>query len=381
MVKPVAIPQLKGARFTVSYMLSGDEELAGKMARDICFEETVEFPEDLTPAGDIMEGIVGRIDDFKKIADRTFRADISYALETAGGDLVQFLTVVFGNISIKPGIRVDSLDLPRDLVAWFRGPRFGAAGLREILGIRHRPLICTALKPMGLPPKDLAGQAYDFALGGIDLIKDDHGLADHAFCGFEDRVKYCAEAVGKANRSTGLSCAYVPNITGPAHEVRRRAEFAKREGAGGLLISPMLTGFDMMRLVAEDDGLALPIIAHPAFSGSFVTSGENGMSHRALYGQLMRLAGADASVFPNFGGRFSFSREECEEIVKGCREDIGGLKSILPAPGGGMTTDRARDLREIYGLDFILLIGAGLHRRGDDLTENSRYFIRMLDEM
>jgi hypothetical protein len=44
------------------------------------------------------------------------------AVETAADDLVQLLNVVFGNISIKPGIRVEALTLPREITARFRGP-------------------------------------------------------------------------------------------------------------------------------------------------------------------------------------------------------------------------------------------------------------------
>jgi ribulose-bisphosphate carboxylase large chain len=64
------------------------------------------------------------------------------------------------------------------LLGQFLGPRFGAAGLREVLGVPRGPLLCTALKPMGSTVAALAEMAYAFAKGGIDIIKDDHGLAN-----------------------------------------------------------------------------------------------------------------------------------------------------------------------------------------------------------
>ena len=82
------------------------------------------------------------------------------------------------------------------------------------------------------------------------------------------------------------------------------------------MMAPGLIGFDLMRELADDDTIALPILTHPALQGSFVTS-RNGISHGVMFGELARLAGADATIFPNFGGRFSFSREECMEIVTG----------------------------------------------------------------
>jgi ribosomal protein L24 len=43
----------------------------------------------------------------------------------------------------------------------------------------------------------------------------------------------------------------------------------------------------------------------------------------------MRLSGADISVFPNYGGRFSFSKEECTKIADSCRAKLGNIKSIF----------------------------------------------------
>jgi ribulose-bisphosphate carboxylase large chain len=370
--------QLSGDRIEVWYRLRGDQAEANSKARDICLEQTVEFPAELVPQGFIREQIVGRLDLLEQIDPGHFLAKISYAVETSGFELTQLLNLVFGNSSIKPGIRVEHLDLPDSLYRVFRGPRFGRDGFRDRLKAPKRPLLCTALKPMGLSAQELAGLAYQFALGGIDIIKDDHGLADQPFAPFRERAPRCAESVSKANRETGMNCIYVPNITGPAHRIIEQALYAKASGAGGLLISPGLTGLDIMRRLAEDDNLALPIISHPALQGSFVISPDQGISHFALFGQIARLAGADATIFPNFGGRFSFSREECRQIAEGASVMMGPLKPIFPAPGGGMSLQRIPEMLEVYGREVIFLIGGGLHQHGPDLVENCRYFRQMV---
>ncbi len=370
---------LSGERFHVVYRLTGDEALARTKARAICFEQTVEFPEDLVPEGDVRERIVGRIESLEEQQHGQWEARLSYAVETTGFELMQLLNVVFGNSSLKPGIRVERLEFPEMLLRAFKGPRFGRAGLREWLGVPSRPLLCTALKPMGLGAIELAELAYHFALGGIDMIKDDHGLADQPFAPFRERVERCAAAVVRANRETGLKGIYMPNLTGPAEGLIENALFAKNAGAEGLLFSPGLAGLDGMRLLANDDRIALPVMSHPALQGSFVVSAENGISHFALFGQIARLAGADATIFPNYGGRFSFSRDECRSIAEGCAVKMGRLKPIFPAPGGGMSLDRLPDMRQVYGSDVIFLIGGGLHQHGPDLVENCRYFRQLVE--
>ncbi len=373
-----SIIKLSGERIIIDYCLNGSCDEAKSMARNICLEQTVEFPEEFIPEGVIRDQIVGKLESLESISPRRFLAKISYAVECSGSELTQLLNLVFGNSSIKPGIRVERLELPGSLYRLFHGPRFGRKGLRDLLGIPERPLLCTALKPMGLSPRQLADLAYQFALAGIDMIKDDHGLADQPFAPFRERVELCAAAVSKANQETGRKCIYIPNITSPAHLIMNRARYAKQAGAGGLLISPGLVGMDIIRELAEDDGLALPIISHPAFQGSFVIHPDHGISHFALFGQLVRLAGADATIFPNYGGRFSFSRDECQNIVAGTTVAMGPLKPIFPAPGGGMNLQRIPDMLEVYQRDVIFLIGGGLHQHGPDLIENCRYFLHMV---
>ena len=370
---------VSGNRFSVLYRLAGDEAAARRLARDICLEQTVEIPDALIPDGFVRDHVVGRIEGLEARPEGGYSAHISYAVEVAGAGLTQLLNVLFGNISIKTGIRAERLDLPETMLRSFRGPRCGRDGLRERLGVPTRPFLCTALKPLGLSPEGLAGLAYQCALGGIDIIKDDHSLADQRFARFRERVQRCAEAVARANRETGGRSIYVPNVTAPFDEILSRARHAKEDGAGGFLVAPGLTGLDAMRCLADDGRLALPILAHPAFQGTYVLHPSSGMSHQLLFGQLPRLAGADATIYPNFGGRFGFTRDECLSIVRGTELDMGLLKPIFPTPGGGMGLDRVPEMLDAYGRHVIFLIGGGLMTAGSDLVENCRRFHALIE--
>ena len=83
------------------------------------------------------------------------------------------MNVLLGNSSLKPGIRLVSFELSPSLLKIYRGPRFGISGLRKHLNVESRPLLCTALKPMGLANTELAELAYQFAnlsLAGLTLV-------------------------------------------------------------------------------------------------------------------------------------------------------------------------------------------------------------------
>jgi ribulose-bisphosphate carboxylase large chain len=58
------------------------------------------------------------------------------------------------------------------------GPSFGVEGMRDLIGVHDRPLTCSAIKPVGLSLEELVTLFAGSLIGGIDIIKDDHYLAD-----------------------------------------------------------------------------------------------------------------------------------------------------------------------------------------------------------
>ena len=374
-----SISGLSGDRFSATYRIAGDSARAREVGEHIAIEQTVEFPADLLPSNDIPDHIVGRVTDTVTAGPSAHDVTITYAVEIAAPDLIQLLNVAFGNVSLLPGVRLVGLAMPPTMTQQFRGPRFGVSGVRELVGAAHRPLLSSALKPLGLGSADLAAVAGALARGGVDLIKDDQGLADQVFGRFRDRVGSCAEAIAEANATTGTRAAYFANVTTRADRVLDRAHEAKALGANGLLVCPALIGLDVMRALADDDSLGLPIMSHPSFIGSHVAGPHSGMSHGLVFGTLQRLAGADISVFPSFGGRFSFTRAECREIAVACDAPLGSLRPALPAPGGGLTIESMADARATYGPNAAYLVGGGLHRAGPDLEANARAFRRIIE--
>lgn len=369
--------RVSGERFIITYMLSGSEADSLAAAKDICIEQTVEFPEELISDEFIRGNIFGRIESFTAAGENSFRAEISFAVETSAFEFTQFLNVIFGNISLKPGIRIKDIILPEKYAENFPGPRFGVNGIRNMLKVYGRPLIASAIKPMGMTAVRFAELSAEFTRGGIDIIKDDHGLSDQPFARFRERVAACASVVNEANSKHGGKTLYFPNITAPFSELIDRAYFAKEQGAGGVLISPAITGFDVMKHLADNADFGLPIMSHPAFLGPYI-SGASGFTHGALLGKLTRLAGADVVVYPNFGGRFSFTKDECADIVNECRSGFGQIKNIFPSPGGGMNFSNIPEMTSFYGTDVVYLMGGGLFKRSSDLAANCRELLKLV---
>jgi ribulose-bisphosphate carboxylase large chain len=223
-------------------------------------------------------------------------------------------------------------------------------------------MLCTALKPMGLSPERLADLAYRFAAGGLDIIKDDHGVTDQATAPFDDRVVRCQEAVHRANAETGGRSLYFPNVTAGPKELARRVEAARAAGCRGVMVSPMLTGLDALPEVVAPAGLA--IFTHPALTGGFFRD-DHGISPDVLFGFLLRLAGADGVIYPNAGGRFRLNEAQCSAINDRLRAPLGSIRPSFPVAGGGIDAARVPEWVQRYGLDTIFLVGSSLYAQGD----------------
>jgi len=363
-------------RFVVTYRIDAATEAeAHARALDLALEQTVEIPGDIVPAGHIADEIVGRIDSVRA-AESAFLVDVSFSDETFNDDFAQFLNVLFGNSSLKAGLRIESLIPSKGLLALCGGPKFGLAGLRRQCGVAKGPLLLSAIKPMGLTTAELADLTYRLALGGMDLVKDDHGLTNQRYAPFKERITACVAAVEKANRETGGNTKFVANITAPQDLLRARADFALQAGAGGVMIAPALTGYDVVRSLAADPAFNLPILSHPSFGGANVIGAGMGFSHAFYFGELQRLLGVDAVIYPNFGGRFGFTEGECRAIVAGCAKPYAGLAAIPPCPGGGMTMERVPAMRGVYGDDVVYLMGGSLLRQKEDLPGACRALAR-----
>ena len=255
--------------------------------------------------------------------------------------------MLFGNSSLQPDVHLLDFDLSAPAAACFGGPRQGVPGLRRALARASGALTCSALKPLGSTPAELAGLACALAAGGIDLIKDDHGLADQSRAPFEQRVPAVCRALARA----GLDrCLYVPSVGGGPTRLQRQLRIAREEGVRMVLLAPMISGVGALQEIADE----FLVLAHPAMAGAAR------VAPPALIGKLFRLCGADATIFPNHGGRFSYSEDCCRRIADAARTPWHGLAASLPVPAGGMHPARVDEMLRFYGEDVMLLIGGAL---------------------
>jgi ribulose-bisphosphate carboxylase large chain len=352
------------SRLIATYHTRCDAHSAEERARAIAVEQSVEMPVAAIDDEYVRSEIVGRVESVRDLRDGCFEARISLAAQTAGADAGQLINMLFGNSSLHEDVTLHDIEIPADLAGLFGGPRHGLEELRRRVGAGQRALTCSALKPQGLPAEKLAELAEKFAQGGVDYIKDDHGLADQAYSPFQARVAATARAL---ERVSGNRSRYVPSLSGDLDSMRRQIAFAADAGIDSVMVTPMIMGLSNFHRLVRDHP-AIAFFAHPALAGLRV-------SPVALLGKLFRLLGADAVIFPNHGGRFGYSPDTCRRLAQALREHRQGLKPSVPVPAGGMSRERVREMLDFYGADSMLLIGGALLETRERLVEATSAFV------
>lgn len=369
-------------RIKVRYRIRATPDTIDAFALAVAVEQSVEVPLDVVRDAWIREHIVGRVEAVTPVDTQHYLVDVSLATDTMthegngsndAPDIAQALNMIFGNSSMHDRVELVDVNFPEGFAQAIGGPRFGIDGIREQVGAaKSRPLTCAALKPQGLPTAELARLCGVFARSGIDVIKDDHGLADQRYAPFAERVRACQKAIVEAERDTGRRALYAPNLVGTPETLAANARVLREEGVGAALVAPMLVGLPAFHELVRRH-LQVPVLAHPAFCGS-------GRIDRALLlGKLYRLLGADAVIYPHYMGRFAWPEALCGDIARTALTPWPGIRPAAPVPAGGMTVERVPELVRFYGADVMLLIGGSLLQAGDArdpaLAERTRAFV------
>jgi ribulose-bisphosphate carboxylase large chain len=353
---------------SATYHIRCDARAIEARARTLAVEQSVEMPVEAIDDEFVLREVLGHVEAIKELETGLFEVHLALGAETIGSDAGQLLNMLFGNSSLHEDVVLQDFVLPPDLEKSFGGPLHGLAGLRTRVGAGKRALTCSALKPQGLPLTQLGDLARRFADGGVDYIKDDHGFADQTYAPFAQRVA----AVAKALAASGGRTIYIPSLSGDLDTMRRQIAVAADLGISAAMVTPMVAGVaNFHRLVRDHPGFAF--FAHPSLAGAAR------IAPAPLFGKLFRAFGADALVFPNYGGRFGYTPQICAAIAHYSGEPRNGLAAAVPVPAGGLQRERIPELLDFYGADVMLLIGGALLATREKLTEATAAFVAAVE--
>ncbi|MFS0722596.1 2,3-diketo-5-methylthiopentyl-1-phosphate enolase [Paenibacillus sp. 1P07SE] len=305
---------------------------------------------------------------------------IAYPEVNFSQDIPALLVTVFGKLSMDGRIKLIDLHLSESFLSVFPGPKYGIRGIREQLGVHDRPLLMSIFKSViGHDLQGLEEQFFQQALGGVDLIKDDEILFENPLTPLERRVEVCIAAARRAEQETGQKLLYAVNLTGPTSRLAEQAKKAVDAGANALLFNVLAYGYDVLHELSKDPAISVPIAAHPAMAGALYPSPHYGIAAPLLLGKLMRIAGADLSLFPSPYGSVVMPKEENLAVRDALLSDELSVPASMPVPSAGIHPGLVPLILRDFGHEVVVNAGGGIHGHPMGTAAGGRAFRQAID--
>lgn len=306
---------------------------------------------------------------------------IAYPMGNFSTSMSALMTILFGNISASGMIRLIDVAFPKKFIAQFQGPKFGVQGMRDVLGVPERPLLNAMIKPnIGWTPDEGADLFYKACKGGVDVIKDDElMLADSAFCPLVERVTKFMAAEKRVFEETGEHSLYAVNISDETAKVRDNAYRVLEAGSNCLMVNVYTTGFDTLKMLADDPNINVPILAHVNFAGTMAAPTYTGISAPLLVGKITRLAGGDFQINGHPFGKFPVSYKMFYRSFKFFTQPWWNIKPMMYACSGGTTQLAVEKIIKAVGTDVMLAAGGGVHGHPDGSEAGAKSMRQAID--
>ena len=238
--------------------------------------------------------------------DGVFDVTIALAVATIGPTPASSSTCCSATPRCIPTSRSRTPSCPTAMLKAFGGPRHGLDGLRRRVG---RGPGADLLGAEAAGPRRPTGSPRwrRLAQGGIDFIKDDHGLADQAYSPSPSACPASPRRCAAARRRAADPLRAEP-VGRSRHDARADRDARATTASTRVMVAPMIAGVSTFQgLVREHPDMAF--MAHP-------THGRRRASRRrSCSGSCSACWAPMRSIFPNHGGRFGYSPETCRRLA------------------------------------------------------------------
>jgi ribulose-bisphosphate carboxylase large chain len=301
------------------------------------------------------------------------RGKVNIAYPTANFDfrsdgITQLLVTVMGgqlDIDTITACHVNKISPPEGLC--FPKPKYGISGIREITGIKSKPLLGGIVKPkIGMKPRELLEVVKEMVEGGVNFIKEDEIMANPSCCPLEKRVPLIMDYL------QGKPILYAVCVNADHGCLLERVRRAVKLGANAIHLN-WWAGLGAYKSIRELD---LPVALFFQKSGDRIITDRRHRFHIdfSVIVEIAGLSGVDMMHVGMWGGYLSQSEKELNQALQTTRK-----YGILPSLSCGMHPGLVRAVTKRFGTDYLVNSGGAIHGHPGGTTAGVKAFRQAID--
>ena len=269
---------------------------------------------------------------------------ISYPVVLFRHDMSSILSILYGEIVVPENIRLISVDFHPAFLDHFKGPNLGIRGIKDAVGIHHRPLVAGTLVSLnGIDKEGFKNIIRQSSEGGLDIIRESEIFFDDAMIPFEERIKIASDIVSEFSQKFGKNILYAPFITGSITEISEKVNIGIEEGITLFTLNLFPLGFENLHFLS--DTYKAGFIVNPGYPPFFFENDLFGIQPTVFYGRFLRMAGADLVIVPSPYRNKTTPHHRSVEVANSLTENFENINQSMPVIYGEI---KPKDIYRIF---------------------------------
>ena len=143
------------------------------------------------------------------------------------------------------------------------------------------------------------------------------------------------------------------------------------------MVDVLTCGFSSLQTLRDQD-FDLVLHAHRAGHAAFTKNPRHGIAMRVI-AKILRILGFDQLHVGAVIGKMAESRREVLDNCEALRKEMDGVKMTLPVASGGLHPGLVPELVDIFGNDFVIQAGGGIHGHREGTIAGARAMRQAVD--
>ena len=303
---------------------------------------------------------------------------INYPVVLFRHDMSSILSILYGEIAVPENIRLVSVDFHPAFLDHFKGSNLGVKGIKDAIGIHHRPLIAGTLVSLnGINKDEFKNIVRQSSEGGLDIIRESEIFFDDAMIPYEERVKIASDIVSESSQNSGKNILYAPFVTGSIMEISEKVNIGIEEGINLFTLNLFPLGFENLQFLS--DTYKVGFIVNPGYPPFFFENDLFGIQPTVFFGRFLRMAGADLVIVPSPYRNETTPHHRSVEVANSLTENFEDINPSMPVIYGEI---KPKDMYKIFadfGNQIVIDIKDAYTKHKKGIREGAKAYMDIIE--